>query len=287
MPTRTDFDPELLREVLSQDERTLWGYYSRGKSLGAIAQLQRQYEGPNGVREAIEQIEVKLTRAANGERPLETVLADLREQPDAAGLPIRSVPAGSMNGAGAEPPPSVAAPPGDQRQRPSSGRLPAVAETPARRPPNAVIGMARERAIRELLERRSATVAELAEEMDVKRNVVDNALARMSSKGIVVAEGSRGGSRLWKLKRDAPLPAIRVDLPTPPPASARAAEPASVAIVNINNAGGADLPGLQLRYAECLVTVLENLISAHEVIPVELMDRIERVLAVGASTEAD
>lgn len=289
MATRTDVDAQLMREVLDDHEQALMRHVARGKSLHVIAQLYRQYEGENGVMHRINEIRAKLKTAAE-QRAMARELGLEDDPDDTGGIPVRTVPASeSMNGAGganghvAVDVPPAAAPPA------SSSRLPAVVDSPApRRQSNAVIGMERERAVLEILARGPATAAAMVEEIGCSPTGLDNALARMRIAKTVVRSGKvegRGGGWIYTLPSST---ALDRPAPEPPPARTTEARPVpepepeplgtSMRLDAID--GRQPLPE---RYAEVLIIMLEGFTESDEDPPVELMDRIERVLGIPAS----
>jgi DNA-binding CsgD family transcriptional regulator len=162
-------EARVIREVLSEHEQTLLRRSAQGKSPQALAQLYRGvYEGENGVEEALARIREKIESAmGSGERPLASSIADVVGEDDNGGVPVRSAPRGSLNGAGAASAPRAAAPPVAQRQPvvPSPERLPAIVHSPASvmRPSNVQIAREREEKLRELLaDGREVTFREVA-----------------------------------------------------------------------------------------------------------------------------
>lgn len=103
---------EVIREVLSEHEQRLLSMATKGKSLDGLAKLYRQYDGPNGVQDALDKIKAKIEErlqqrvgGEDGEPMLEERVAGFFPEEDEdrglGGVPIRSAPRGSMAGAGA------------------------------------------------------------------------------------------------------------------------------------------------------------------------------------------
>lgn len=154
--TRRALELEVAKRVLDADDLRLFEQIRRGKSFHAMSLLYRKYEGENGAREAYERAQAQVRAAVNGgQRPEAPLAAQVREPEDEglhSGVPVRTVPAGTLSGAGAAPTPRAEVPPKAPRQPPSSAPkgLAAVTDSPALQRPRAVRVPAEQR-VQELL----------------------------------------------------------------------------------------------------------------------------------------
>lgn len=96
MPTPAELRARVVNDVLDSHEQLLYLRHKAGKSLHALAQLYRQYEGENGVQEALNKIHGKVEEALRS-RVTGTSAADVVRKQIAAdeddglgGLPIRT-----------------------------------------------------------------------------------------------------------------------------------------------------------------------------------------------------
>lgn len=126
---------KVIAEVLSPHEQVLYRKHRRdGKSLGALAQLYRQYEGENGIRECLNRIEEKINQGVRArergevgglERQLTRTFADDGDD-SSGGIPVRRVPAGTLAGGGTSPAKPASTPPIRSASHPSQARDPSV-----------------------------------------------------------------------------------------------------------------------------------------------------------------
>jgi predicted ArsR family transcriptional regulator len=200
---------EVIRDVLSAHEQQLFLRSKAGKSPDGLAKIYRQYEGPNGVLEALNRIHEKIARglaerAAEG-TPAESIakLAQLTEDDDDdGGIPVKRVPAAtngsgpreSVNGAGAagkslSTPPIRTAPATSSVPVPALPKLHAPAHSPA--PPRKAESEAAERdeRVEALLREEPRSAACIGEKLGVSRALIRKALERLHRKGIAESTG--------------------------------------------------------------------------------------------------
>lgn len=153
-----DTKVRLLRQHCDSNDVQLWlRRHAQAKSLHALAQMYPHLEGENGVQERLNEIEMTL-QAAVHEHEMGHVGAkvgaiadetDREREDNAGGVPIRSVPTGTLNGAGAGPaePRSATTPPSRPAPAPSSSPSPSISPdrsrsstSPPRTPPAASNG---------------------------------------------------------------------------------------------------------------------------------------------------
>jgi hypothetical protein len=220
---------ELVRRVLNGHEQSLLRLAMRGKSLAAIAQLYRQYEGENAVEEALVAIKRKLERAA-GQRlkaATDPTRARVRHLPQvavevsAADPALVAQGAGSLGSSGsngrmekparpAEParvsetPPNGAAPASD-RGGPSSSGSSVVAASPAPGRRSAGWGEAR-KLVLAALERGPLTVPELLRVTGISRSSASRVFVELREQDKIAGmlmprePGKPGGSfKVWRL----------------------------------------------------------------------------------------
>jgi hypothetical protein len=149
-----DTKVRLLREHCSLPDVQLYlARHGRAKSLNALAKMHPQLGGENGVQERLNEIEMTLQQAerehelaavgaSSGADKLSAIAAasDAERDDNSGGVPIKSVPTGTLNGAGAGPaePRSATTPPSRPAPAPSSGKGPSKSpgrERPSTPPP--------------------------------------------------------------------------------------------------------------------------------------------------------
>ncbi len=305
---RRALEAEVAKHVLDDREQQLLARVAQGKSLRALAELYRGvYEGENGVMHAINEARRKVREAINGkrqddnatasaaaERPLDAHLAPDEDEDD-GGIPVRSVPAGTVTDAGAAQSSPPAAPPTAPRQLPSSApeKLPAVRDSPApaSRASNAEVAKQREGEVLAVLADGPANGRDiLAAMQDCPKPSLYDLLSRMYVRGQITRSHPEHSAREWlyalpgMVSSQKPPPTApvttsparpRPEKQTPPPFAGIEPEP------DPSDPAAPTLAGLQLRYIDTLVTGLEAWLETGDELPVELCDRIERLLGAG------
>jgi hypothetical protein len=315
--TRRSLEGEIAKRVLSPDDLRLFEAIRRGKTMSGYALLHRKYEGENGVREAYERAQAQVHAAINGgaraapERPLDAQLLPDEDEDTHSGVPVRSVPAGTIGEAGARPTSSPSATPPKAGRPPSSApeRLPAVSDSPAAAPKPSPRDLGRQRQERVLVLLRAngeMGTMEIARALDIPSGSI-GVLRTMERRGQLRSR-KEGVRVLYTLadaepqeREPAPAPSTAVEpaetheydlpdhpalaaedepLPMPPPfAGGVRGEPAEAMV----HAGQF---ALVTRYCTVLIDRLAQLEVPHTSAP-HLMDRIERALGLSANGRAE
>jgi hypothetical protein len=239
-------DAQVIRGALSVREQKLLEMSGRGKSADAISKIYREYGGENGVEEALARIREKLQNAANGH-----ALAGLPDEDDGlGGIPVRSVPAGTLNGAGAAPTSPEAIPPRDtapaaSSDRPSRQELAVRNGSPshggARKPLTAEERERRNTAILTYLrEHGESGAAAIARAIGIPEGSIKTELGKLAGNGHVACRAT-GRLLLWRMADSEPAESPGLPVKVDPP-SRRAAAPQSPTEREKRAGKGAGLP---------------------------------------------
>lgn len=220
-----------MREVLSDHERNMLRVAGKGKSLSAMAQLYRQYEGENGVRDALAKIREKVEKALQASveqahEPSEfledTLSVGERMDEAEASVPVKSAPHARVPDAGAGSPPTcveatpprVPAPASAGSTRPSRTEFNGNRGAPAglkRLQVNRRESGERQTQIVALLSVQRMSAARLGQQLGIGKSTLSGVLCRMEDLGIAKRstanaydwEGADRGkgrpSRVWML----------------------------------------------------------------------------------------
>ena len=280
----TAIDEERVREVLSPHEQKLLRL-SKSKSLDVLAQIYRMYEGENGVREALDRINAKISEGI-----------PVRRVPPASvgGIPLKRAPAGTVAGAEqkAAAPPTRPTPTGESSTSPPMFPPP----TPVRALQTVLTdAQARDDRVLALLRERARSCISVAHELGVGKGLANKSLRRLERHGNALrtsheahdyprADPQAGGrkSKVWKAvdgpdfeepPEAAPAPAAK---PKPEPAAALNGKPASNGHAVATAEPALPTPAEQRTY---YIESLLDLAGQHPE-HAHLFDRIERLLGL-------
>lgn len=224
-------EAEAIRDCMNPREQQMFLRYRAGKALsGLAATYGRAYGGENGVREKLNELERRVQTRLQGSAVAAGMITEDEDLDNSGGLPVRSVPAGTLDGeaAAGEATPTASSPPN-----------PAAASAPVSSPPVELDSRASSPsrdASDEACEHVLAALAggpkirsEMAEGTRLTGTAIARAVMKLSRVGRIVERGRfrrpQGGrpARIWALPGfDGPLPAHLV---SPSPVAAAAPAP--------------------------------------------------------------
>lgn len=204
---------EVIRDVLDPREQQLYLKWKGGKSLHALAQIYRQFEGENGVREHLNELEALIQAAAeqrlNGGATSARAEHARRDEDDdnSGGIPIKRTSAKTPDPKPQATPPSQAPPPSPSAQ-PSTASLDADRRTPAR---SVVPATARrDERVEALLREEPRSAANMAERLGISRAIVRKALERLALRKVAESSGEATWDYRRKIRSGPPAVAWRI-----------------------------------------------------------------------------
>lgn len=281
-------DPELkarvIRDVLDRSEQVLYlQRFAQAKSLDALAKIHRQYEGPNGVAEKLNELQIRVEEECRRRAPgsLEQRLAQEVETDldNSGGIPIKHVaaaePAKPSSSTGPPTRPAAATP----RNRPSPRSSPPPAPAPAPKPepaakpapsrgrPAVLKGQRdRERILAYVGEHGECRQQEIARALGISTGSIGSFTSQLLGEGKLV-DRKTGRARYFR------LPGAPVAEPTPPPAKPAPKPP-------VPSSNGHALVGAKPRSAYTQEQLLGIIDASREEVT-RMFDRLEALVKLG------